>query len=94
LQKRQIAPVDREGEQARFLGAIPEGRHRQALIPFGAGQRPCIGRDLSLIETQIILPMLLQRFTLAAVPGRIAQPKLAATFVSKGVHVYLGKRNA
>ena len=46
------------------------------------------------METQIILPMVLQRFTLAAVPGRIAQPRLGATFVPKGVHVYLRKRNA
>ena len=79
-------------DPARFLGTVPEGRHRQAWIPFGAGQRQCIGRDLSLMETQIILPMLLQRFTLAAVPGRIAQPRLGATFVPKGVHVYLRKR--
>jgi cytochrome P450 len=79
-------------DPARFLGDAPEARHRQAWIPFGAGQRQCIGRDLSLMETQIILPMLLQRFTLAAVPGRIAQPRLGATFVPKGVHVYLGKR--
>ena len=64
--------------------------HSRATID--TGQRQCIGRDLALMETQIILPMLLQRFTLAAVPGRVAQPKLASTFVPKGVHVYLGKR--
>ena len=46
------------------------------------------------METQIILPMVLQRFTLAAVPGHIAQPRLGATFVPQGVHVYLGRRAA
>jgi cytochrome P450 len=79
-------------DPARFLGDVPAERHRQAWIPFGAGQRQCIGRDLSLMETQIILPMLLQRFTLAAVPGRVTRPKLASTFAPKEVHVYLGKR--
>jgi hypothetical protein len=53
-------------DPSRFLGDAPEGRHRQAWIPFGAGQRQCIGRDLSLMETQIILPILLQGSQLLA----------------------------
>jgi cytochrome P450 len=81
-------------DPARFRGGVPADRHKQAWIPFGVGQRQCIGRDLSLMETQIILPMLLQRFTLAAVPGRVARPKLATTLVPNGVHVYLGKRTS
>ena len=79
-------------DPARFLGAAPADRHKQAWIPFGAGQRQCIGRDLSLMETQIILPMLLQRYALAPVPGRPVQLKLASTLVPKGAHVYLSKR--
>jgi cytochrome P450 len=79
-------------DPVRFLGDQPFQRHRQAWVPFGAGQRQCIGRDLSLMETQIILPMLLQRFTLTAVPGRVARPKLALTFVPDAVPVYLGRR--
>jgi hypothetical protein len=67
-----------------------------ALQPHGFAREAdhVIGRDLSSMETQIILPMLLQRFTLAAAPGRVARPKLASTFVPKGMHVYLGKRTA
>jgi cytochrome P450 len=77
-------------DPARFLGDAPATRHKLAWVPFGAGQRQCIGRDLSLMETQIILPLLLQRYSMTPVPGRGAQPKLASTFVPRdGVHVYL-----
>jgi cytochrome P450 len=80
-------------DPARFLGDAPAERHKQAWVPFGAGQRQCIGRDLSLMETQIIVPMLLQRFSIAAVPGHVARPKLATTFVPNRVYVYLAKRS-
>jgi cytochrome P450 len=82
-------------DPARFLGDAPAARHKQAWLPFGAGQRHCIGRDLSLMETQIILPLLLQRYSVAPVPGRIARPKLALAFAPRdGVQVYLSKRGA
>jgi cytochrome P450 len=54
---------------------VQADRHKHAWVPFGAGQRQCIGRDMSIIETQIVLAMLLQRFRIAAVPGRVVQPK-------------------
>lgn len=89
-----VWPEPEQFEPARFLGDTPADRHKQAWVPFGAGQRQCIGRDLSIMETQIILPMLLQHFSLAPIPGRIAQPKLATTCVPKGLQIYLGRRQA
>lgn len=68
----------------RFLGAPAAGqRHRLAWVPFGAGQRQCIGRDFSLIEAQIILAMLFSRYEFEAVPGNTGDVALSATLKPK-----------
>jgi len=54
-------------------------RHKLAWVPFGTGQRQCIGKDFSIMEAQIILAMIVQRYTLTAVPGPAALPKLTST---------------
>jgi cytochrome P450 len=46
----------------------------QAYIPFGAGQRLCIGQPLAMLEAQVILAMTAQRFRLDLVPGARAEP--------------------
>jgi cytochrome P450 len=54
----------------RFL---PEGTarfHRQAYVPFGTGQRACIGRHLAMLEVPLVLAMLARRFRPVPVPGR------------------------
>lgn len=38
-------------------------------LPFGAGQRMCIGATFALFEIKIVLAMLLQRYQLAVVPN-------------------------
>jgi cytochrome P450 len=76
----------------RFLRPAPE-RHRLAWVPFGAGQRQCIGRDFSLMEAQIILAMLVQRYDLRAVPGSVAELGLSTTLKPKTpVHVHVRRR--
>jgi cytochrome P450 len=89
-----VWPDPERFDPGRFLGDTPADRHKHAWIPFGAGQRQCIGRDLSLMETQIVLAMLLQRFRIAAVPGRVVWPKLGATYVPNGLHVFLEPRQS
>jgi cytochrome P450 len=62
-------------------------------VPFGAGQRQCIGRDFSIMEAQIILAMIVQRYKVAAVPGPALAPKLSSTLKpSRGVLVQLARR--
>jgi cytochrome P450 len=52
----------------RFLAA-PAGRPRGDYLPFGLGPRLCIGRDLALAETTLVLATLLPGRRVVAPPG-------------------------
>jgi cytochrome P450 len=43
-------------------------RHRFAYLPFGGGPTLCIGKGFAMMEAQIILAVLAQRFRLELVP--------------------------
>jgi cytochrome P450 len=60
------------------------GRRLFAYIPFGVGQRLCIGRDFAMMEGTLALAMIVQRYRVAAVKGRLPQPGLSATLRPKG----------
>lgn len=68
----------------RFSPARSAGRHPFAWIPFGAGQRLCIGRDFAMLEGQMILATVLQQFTLTPLATELPQPQLAATLKPRG----------
>ena len=59
-------------------------RHKHAWVPFGMGQRQCIGKDFSLMEAQIILAMVMQRYTFTAASGAAIRPKLSSTLKPDG----------
>lgn len=85
------SPADFDPE--RFAPHQTEGRHQLAWMPFGAGQRQCIGRDFALMEGQLILAKVAQRYNLHAAPQRITQPRAALTLSTKGgVWAVLEKR--
>ena len=44
-------------------------RPRFAYFPFGGGQRQCLGKNFALIEAQLALPMLVQKYRFSAQPG-------------------------
>ena len=56
--------------------ATPEGREsaKQAYLPFGMGQRVCIGASFALQEATLLLAMLAQRYRFEPVPGHVPQP--------------------
>lgn len=67
----------------RFAPDQVNKRHRFAFVPFGAGQRMCIGRDFALMEGQLALAMILQRFNIFPVSGFKAEPQLSTTLRPK-----------
>ena len=65
-------------------------RHPTAWIPFGSGQRHCIGREFAVLEAVLIMAGLVERYHLRAVPARPAQMGLSTTLRSRdGVWVEL-----
>lgn len=54
----------------RFLPEREAQRPRCAYFPFSVGQRKCIGDQFATLETNLILPMIVQRARLALVPGQ------------------------
>ena len=78
----------------RFQPAKSEKRHKFAYMPFGAGQRKCIGMDFALMEGQLALAMVAQRYKLTKTTEDLAKPQLSTTLRPKGgVVVKLEKRS-
>jgi cytochrome P450 len=60
---------------AANAAALPKG----AYIPFGAGPRGCMGRMFSLVEAQLVLATLWQRYRLDLVPTRPVRVEASLT---------------
>jgi cytochrome P450 len=74
----------------RFLPEAVAGRHRHAYVPFGTGQRACIGRHLAMLETPLVLAMLARRFRPVPVAGRPVVYKAEASLRARhGVWMHL-----
>ncbi|QDQ28062.1 cytochrome P450 [Chitinimonas arctica] len=64
----------------RFLpGAVPLQAHRCAYLPFGAGPRVCIGNHFALMEGQLLLAQIAQRYDLQLVSGHPVEREVAVT---------------
>lgn len=75
-----------EAERFDPLRFSPEGselRPRYAYFPFGGGPRQCIGNNFALLEAQLILATMLQRFRLELAPGRVVEPEPLITLRPK-----------
>ena len=58
----------------RFLPERSADRPKFVYLPFGAGPRQCIGNQFALIETQLIVATLAQRYRLHLVPRHRVEP--------------------
>ncbi|MEM7132378.1 MAG: cytochrome P450 [Chloroflexota bacterium] len=77
----------------RFSPEHSAARHRYAWVPFGAGQRICIGREFALMEGQLTLAMFVQRFQAYPIDGYEPKLKLSGTLTtSNGIRVRLARR--
>lgn len=63
----------------RFTPERVKERARYAYFPFGGGPRRCIGEGFALMEAQLVMAMVVQRFRLHLVPGHRVEPQPMAT---------------
>jgi cytochrome P450 len=68
----------------RFAPERSAGRPHYAYFPFGGGPRQCIGKGLALMEAQLILAAVAQRFRLRHVPGHNVEPHALVTLRPRG----------
>jgi cytochrome P450 len=68
----------------RFSKENSAGRHNFAFIPFGAGQRKCIGMDFAMMEGPLVLAMVAQRFKVNTLSNQPTRPMLSSTLRPKG----------
>ena len=64
-----------------------------AYFPFGGGPRQCIGNNFALMEAQLALAILAQRFRVRLVPGQQIVPQPVITLRPRnGIRVFLERR--
>jgi cytochrome P450 len=78
----------------RFLPERVAERPRYTYLPFGGGPRQCIGINFALYEAKLVLATLLQRYSLALVPGQNLHPDASVTLrPAKGLKMWLRPRS-
>lgn len=61
----------------RFDPARSATRPKFAYYPFGGGPRQCIGRDMALLEMQLILPLVLRAYRIMPRAEAVPDPKIS-----------------
>ena len=86
-------PVPERFDPERFAQHAERQLPRYAYLPFGAGQRVCIGNHFALMEAQLIIATLVQRVTLELIPGqRIEAESLATLRPRHGIEMRVQRR--
>jgi cytochrome P450 len=74
----------------RFAPEHERARPKYAYFPFGGGPRLCIGNNFAMMEAEIVLANLLQRFSPALVPGHPVEPDPMVTLRPRhGIRMHL-----
>jgi len=89
----QVWPNPDQFEPERFTPERIAARHKLAWVPFGAGQRMCVGIEFALMLGQLTLVQTLQRFRVKAISERKLNILIGTnTRPQDGVWVKLEKR--
>jgi cytochrome P450 len=80
-------------EPGRFAHGAESARPRFAYIPFGGGPRGCIGSQFAMMEAQLIVAAVAQRYRIQLVPGQNIRPEPLITLrPAPGIRAILEKR--
>ena len=83
-----------EGFDPERFAAGADKRPRYAYFPFGGGPRQCIGNNFALMEADLVLATLVQRFDADLVPGSPVTPAAYITLrPSHGLPMVLRRRS-
>jgi len=74
-----VFPNPESFEPDRFVGERAASIPRFAYLPFSSGPRICIGNNFALMEAQLVLSMIVQRYRLDLVRGHPVEPESAVT---------------
>jgi cytochrome P450 len=89
----EIYPDPEAFRPERFAPGEEAKRPKLSYLPFGGGARACIGKMFAMIEAQIMIAALAQRYRLRLAPGHRVVPQTRITLLPKyGMKMHIEPR--
>ena len=86
-------PAPERFDPERFTAERSVDRHKFAYLPFGGGPRVCIGSNFAMMEAQLVLATIAQRYRLRLPTGHSVRPKpIVMLTPSDGLPMLLERR--